>query len=155
MALCWGLFCHVVNGRLTEVKQESNAAGGNPVPQCPSGSLSVCLILHALMTPPKSTAGFPMGPRVSVWLPSVAFPAYDQTLATQTPEAMRPPHQNPNTQTYPQPPGHRSILLICVSKDLRMPCSLTRTPWPKASVSLAGDNCERTQSEWGESPLPW
>lgn len=147
MALCWGLFRHVVNGRLTEVKQAGNAAGGNPAPQCPSGSLSVCVLFSMLPRPPKKHSWFPYGAQRECLVASVAFPACDQTLATQTPEAMRPPHQSPNTQMYPQPPGHRSILLICVSKDLRMPCSFTSTPWPKPSVSLAGHNCEKTQSE--------
>lgn len=120
--------------------------------QFPSAPQAVCLCVSyspRSHDPPKGTASFPMGPRMSVWLPSGAFPAYDQTLATQTPEAMRPPHQNPNTQRYPQPPGHRSILLICVSKGLRTPCSLTRTPRPKA-VSLWLETTVRGLSQSGE-----
>lgn len=51
----------------------------------------------------------------------------------------------PSTRPHPQPRGHRHIVPICTSKDLRMPFSFDRILWPEASVPLVGHNSGKTR----------
>lgn len=122
--------------------------------QLPSAPQAVCLCLscsHAPMTPPPKKHNFPTGLRVRVQLPSVAFPIYSQITITitQGDEA-----SISKTQHTAISQASWSILLVCIPKDLRMPCSFARTPWPEASVPLAGHDCEKTQPAWGEGSYP-
>lgn len=134
------------------MKRAGKEAGGNPSPQCAPGSLSVCLALHGPMTPPPKKHNFPMGLRVRVQSPSVAFPIYSQVTVTRTPKAMRPSYQKPNTRPDPRPVGP-----FCLLVSPKTSGCLALLPGPRGlrSVYLWLDTIVRRLSQLGEkAPIP-
>lgn len=82
-------------------------------------------------------------------VPSVAFPAYYQSLPLKTPQVMRLPHQKLNTA---RSQANWPYVSLQRPQDALL---FAKTLWPEASVSLIGRNCEKTQPVLGGGPCPW
>lgn len=96
-----------------------------PCPPCPHDPSKAQLVSH--------------GAQGECPVPSVAFPAYYQSLPLQTPQVMRPPHQELNTAISQ---ANRPYVSLQRPQDALL---LAKTPWPEASVTLIGLDCEQTQ----------